>query len=127
MFLPLDTIYRGQRRERDGVAIVSVSRGKSMERLLMPGPAHNLLHTATGFDWGYPGHGPAVLSTAILLDFTQDSELAIGHYSNFKAAFVQEWHEPRWQISGAEIVAWLQSDGAAISPDSIPGDGARWS
>ncbi len=124
MFLPLETQYRGQRRPQDGRAIVLVTRGRSFERLLTPGPSQVVLEYCRGdfFEWGYGGAGPAQLALAILLDFLRDRELAVSYSEAFKWAYVAEWHEPRWQISGAEIVAWLHREGAAISADQIPGD-----
>lgn len=121
MFLQLDTVYRGQRNSSRGGVIVYVTRGRSMERTLPPGPALNVADfSPSGFEWGYPGSGPALLALAILLDFTQDRELALAYYHQLKTDYVADWHESAWQISGAEIVAWLQRSGAAISPDVIP-------
>jgi hypothetical protein len=123
MFLPLNTRYRGQRNGRTGAKVVTVSRGASMERLLVPGASRSVIdHSHSGFEWGYGGSGPGQLALAILLDFTQDQELAVCHHHNFKWAYVAEWTEASFQISGAEIVAWLQSQGAAISPAHIPSD-----
>lgn len=126
MFLPLHTIYRGQRNARNGGNIVTVCRSMTMERVLTPGPSQSIHnHSPDGFEWGYPGSGPAQLALAILLDFTQDRDLAELHYQDFKWGYVEGWQVASWQISGAEIVAWLQHNGALISPDLIPGNVVR--
>lgn len=124
MFKPLETVYKGHRRTQAGgrtACIVVACRGSSMERLLTPGPSQSVReHSPTGFEWGYPGSGPAQLALALLLDFTQDREWALTHYQAFKNDYVAAWEEPRFSISGAEIVAWLQRQGAAISAGLIP-------
>lgn len=126
MFLPLHTRYGGHRNGRTGANVVTVSRGLSMERLLTPGPSQAVCnHSPTGFEWGYAGSGPAQLALAILLDFTQSRDLAERYYQEFKVAYVAEWTEPRWTISGAEIVAWLQHAGAVLVPDDLPGNARR--
>lgn len=126
MFLPLETLYRGQRNGRTGINAVFVMLGRSMDRTLHPGPSQAIVnHSPNGFEWGYGGSGPAQLALGILYDFTRDAGLADQQHDAFKWAYVAEWHEPAWQISGAEIVAWLQSVGAAISNDDIPQSGSR--
>lgn len=122
MFLPLETVYRGHRRSHAGRThcLVVACRGAAMERLLYPGPSQTIRNHSAGFEWGYPGSGPAQLALALLLDYTQDREWAQAHYQDFKNDYVAAWEEPRFSISGAEIVAWLQRQGAAISADLIP-------
>lgn len=115
MFLSLDTVYHGQRNPRGGATIVHVKRGALMERLLIPGPSMTLHPISKHFEWGYIGAAPAQLALALLLDFTRSAKLAIEHYEEFLTAYVSHWHEPRWQISGAEMAAWLQSNGVNLT------------
>lgn len=120
MFLPLDTKYQGHRNARSHARLVMVGRGTSLDRRLLPGPSQAIVKHSDEFEWGYGGSGPAQLALAILLDFTRDRDLAEQQHQEFKWAYVADWNEVRWTISGAEIVAWLQQSGAAISADMIP-------
>jgi hypothetical protein len=118
MFLSLDTRYRGTRNGRTGATVVTVSR-RSIERVLLP---YGFPGYANGeiFDWGYEGNAARVLAHSLLRDFTQSPELAQRHLAQFVRDYVAEWQESSWQISGAEIVAWLQTTGAVIDPELIP-------
>lgn len=115
MFKRLDTVYTGRRRERDGACVVFVDLDKAArQRRLIPGPSQAVWAHAGEFNWGYGGSGPAQLALALLLDLTQDRELAVRYYQGFKWQYVSGWDTPHWQVSGAEIAAWLRSEGAAI-------------
>lgn len=103
--------------------MVTVERRGLIDRVLIPGPSLAIeSHSPDGFEWGYPGSGPAQLALALLLDFTGDRHWAAEYHQPFKFAYVVGWDGPAWQISGAEIVAWLQAEGAPIAPGMIPGD-----
>jgi hypothetical protein len=41
-------------------------------------------HSPTGIAWGYGGSGPAQLALAILADYLQDDQRALGLYQQFK-------------------------------------------
>lgn len=41
-------------------------------------------HSPTGFAWGYGGSGPAQLALAVLLEVTNDEQVALSHYHTFK-------------------------------------------
>lgn len=121
MFRSFQTIYRGTRNGRTHANVVMVGVGKSLDRMLHPGPSQSVKAISpNGFEWGYPGSGPAQLALAILLDFSNDAGLALQQHDAFKWAYVVDWTESSWQITGAEVFAWLQSNGAAISNDAIP-------
>lgn len=45
-------------------------------------------HSPDGFSWGYGGSGPAQLSLAILLHYTNDRDIAVEWYHDFKWNFV---------------------------------------
>ncbi|HTW51640.1 MAG TPA: DUF6166 domain-containing protein, partial [Stellaceae bacterium] len=49
-------------------------------------------HSPTGFEWGYPGSGPAQLALAILADFLGDDARAIALHQEFKWEHV--WTAP---------------------------------
>lgn len=114
MFLPITTRYRGCRRTgKQSGTIVAVERGRSLERLLLPGPSQSICKHSELFEWGYAGSGPAQLSLAILLDFTRDAGIAARLHQQFKCDYVAEW-ESSWQLPGSEIAGWIQAQGLAV-------------
>jgi uncharacterized protein DUF6166 len=65
-------------------------------------------HSPTGFEFGYPGSGPAQLALAILLDFLDgEAHRAAWHHQAFKFRFVARWSGDRAEITGAAIVDFL--------------------
>jgi len=42
------------------------------------------------FEWGYGGSGPAQLALALLLDYTDDEEVALAEYKAFKTEVVSQ-------------------------------------
>ena len=63
-------------------------------------------HSPTGFSWGYAGSGPAQLALAILLEFTDSDQTALGLYQHFKFDVIAslDWN---FQLTGAEVEEWL--------------------
>jgi len=66
-------------------------------------------HSPTGFEWGYGGSGPAQLALALLLNYTDDEEFALTHYTQFKNEVVSQLEctgpNDRWRLTGGEIEA----------------------
>jgi len=81
-----DVIYVGYRRR--GSAIVEK---QSDEEQLTPERSLELAnHSPSGFEWGYGGSGPAQLALALLLDYTDDEEVALAEYKTFKTEVVSQ-------------------------------------
>jgi hypothetical protein len=63
---------------------------------------------------GYGGNGPAQLALAILLDYTDDPEVARSHYQAFKRGVVSQLEctgpDGRWTLTAGEIKQWLPDD-----------------
>lgn len=70
-------------------------------------------HSPTGFSWSYCGSGPAQLALALLLDVTQNEELALEHYQTFKFDQVSGWKDS-WRVTEDEIIEWLRRGNALI-------------
>lgn len=68
---------------------------------------HN--HSPTGFEWGYPGSGPAQLALAILADHLRDDEQAMNLHQRFKWAVVAELPKQKWTLTSKQIETALQS------------------
>ena len=64
-------------------------------------------HSASGFEWGFNGSGPAQLALALLFDHTGDPELAMRCCQRSKAAVVTRWRGNEWTLEPREIDAWL--------------------
>jgi hypothetical protein len=96
-------IYAGQ-RDQSGNALVYVDRAP-----LNPNPSLMLMpHSRTGFEWGYQGAGPLLLSLAILLDFTDDVDIAFDLHEAFRANFVSKWNDSGWSIDGGSIRQFIK-------------------
>ena len=69
-------------------------------------------HSPSSFDWGYAGSSPAQLAFALLLDYTDDEDVALAEYMDFKTEVVSqlECTEPNgcWRLTGREIDAALR-------------------
>jgi hypothetical protein len=83
---------------------------------------HVVVHSPTGFAWGYGGSGPADLALSILADFLGERpsgpEMYEGrsecsrHYQGFKWAFIAPLDQDSgWVIHGSQIAAWLRTNG----------------
>lgn len=67
-------------------------------------PRHDLYdHSPTGFEWGYPGSGPAQLALAILADHLADDEAALANHQEFKFAVIATLPEGAWTLSSQTI------------------------
>lgn len=82
--------------------------------------AHHVKHSPTGFEWGYPGSGPAELARCILLDYFggeavggEDMADAEGNrYQRFKLARIAVIGSDTWEITSDEIATWIKKDAA---------------
>ena len=62
-------------------------------------------HSPDGFEWGYPGSGPAQLALAILaVEF--DDEFALDHYQKFKDDFITPIRDGDWGLESSSIQEW---------------------
>ena len=68
---------------------------------------HN--HSPDGFEWGYPGSGPAQLALAILADHLGDDEQALDLYQRFKWAVITQLPKHCWILTSRDIDAALQT------------------
>jgi hypothetical protein len=103
-----DIAYVGYRQS--GQAIVEKRPGQ--ERLTPDRSLALVNHSPSGFEWGYGGSGPAQLALALLLDYTDDEDVALAEYIAFKNEVVSRLEcsgpEQRWRLTGHEIDAALR-------------------
>ena len=68
-------------------------------------------HSPDGFNWGYSGSGPAQLVLAILLEVTNDEEIALRYYHDFEQQVIAAIpsQETDWEIEENKIIEWLEA------------------
>ena len=114
--------YSGSRVETENgqTQVMAIVWEAGRPRLLDPKPSQQLHnHSPAGYEWGYEGSGPAQLALAILLDFSDDEELALNNYQAFKSQFIASLsqEDTQWTITGSEIAAWLQQRSLQHAPE----------
>lgn len=109
-------LYGGDRRE-DGTVYVWVQEEETTRSL-----RHVVLHSPTGFEWGYGGSGPADLALSILCDhfgYTGSRQprpwpddpfvRAWDLHQAFKWDHVSKWpSEGHWRIESGDIERWVE-------------------
>ena len=100
--------YRGVKRWGSGDTEVYV-REKGEERILEL-RLDLRSHSPTGFNWGYGGSGPAQLALALLVDASNDNDLALEYYQRFKDEVVAGWpSNSHWKVDQNTILRWLDA------------------
>ena len=89
--------YRGVRRTSGQRRFVEVFTPSWLPLSPLPSQAVQN-HSPDGFEWGYPGSGPAQLALGILMDHTGDVPFAQRYYHLFKEAYVACWCYT-WQVT----------------------------
>ena len=104
-------VYRGSRSGYDRQVVV-IEGGASAD--LSPEPSQEIVnHSHDGFNWGCSGSGPAQLALGLLLDVTENREIASRYYQLFKADAVAQFGE-NWEISEVAILRCLVDNGVEI-------------
>ena len=115
------TNYEGYKHSACGPQLVVKN-----DDILSPAPSQRLYnHSPGGFQWGYPGSGPAQLALALLLDATGDPELSVSLHQTFKRDFVALWDDT-WEITDLDIRLWVENQtrlAGRLLPDGNKGHG----
>ncbi len=133
----MNKIYEGRRKDKYSIA---VHVKEEHEQPL----THVCVHSPDGFEWGYPGSGPADLALAIMVDFLKEDPTkaqvyaktgqgspspAVHCYQKFKDKFVIGLPKERWTLTEEEIKKWYYSEIGALCDDCkqgmIESDGCR--
>jgi hypothetical protein len=56
-------------------------------------------HSPTGFEWGYPGSGPAQLALALLADCLGDEDQAMQWHQDYKSAVIAGLPYAGWTLT----------------------------
>lgn len=66
-------------------------------------------HSPNGFSWGYSGSGPAQCALGVLLDVTDDENVAMRWYQSFKSEVIAHMpQDKKLQIPVTAIREWLK-------------------
>ena len=95
--------YSGRRDPENGGTVVTRPDGSPLP--LAPSLAIRR-YSPDGFNWGYHGSGPAQLALALLLDHTEDADLARYFHQRFKRDVVATWGD-EWSLEVGALAAWL--------------------
>lgn len=112
-----DVVYVGYRQRGRTI----VEKRPSQEQLTPDRSLELANHSPSGFEWGYGGSGPAQLALALLLDYTDDEEVALAEYMAFKTEVVSQLvctgSDGCWRLTGREIDAALRETvGEPVTP-----------
>jgi hypothetical protein len=112
-----NVVYVGYRQR--GRAIVEKQPGQ--EQLIPKRSLDLVSHSPSGFEWGYGGSGPAQLAVALLLDYTDDEEVALARYTEFKNEVVSQLEcagrDGCWRLTGSTIESVLrETANEAVAP-----------
>jgi hypothetical protein len=100
-------IYNGRRHPtRGGPGEVFVTKDGIARELDPRSDIYN--HSPTGFQWGYPGSGPAQLALALIADATGDDSLTRASYQRFKQEVVVSL-PVEWELTHEQIIGWLRT------------------
>lgn len=108
--------YVGERTGQSHRAYVWVEDTQGTRYPLKHGDCPYLEADGTGFEWGYPGHGPGALALCILID-ALDGDLALAReLDRQRPDFFEKYilHHPREEnlrISRTTVHSWLQAVG----------------
>lgn len=98
-------VIEGQRLIHNGEVLVTVSG-----RLLDPARSQQVRNCSpTGFDWGYPGSGPAQLALALLLDAGLPEPIADRHHQAFKWEVVASLDSAHFRMPAAVVQNWIRT------------------
>jgi hypothetical protein len=108
-------LYFGERRGTHRRAFVWVQDTDGNKYPLKHADQAYLQADGTGFEWGYDGFGPGVLTSAVLTD-ALDGDLALANEIGdaFFAKFILTAVDEDLRISRATILQWLEEIGKSV-------------
>jgi hypothetical protein len=89
----------------NGAALIKVLAPDGNGRVWLPCRLDLRNHSPTGFEWGYPGSGPAQLALAMVAFATGDDRLTLETYQRFKDETVARFPHDGWSLPVADVAA----------------------
>jgi hypothetical protein len=103
--------YSGDRTQSQAGPQEVIRHTDTGDSVLLPKASQKLYnHSPDGFQWGYGGSGPAQLALAILLDITDNPEIAVSNHQSFKRDKIAGLGDT-FIITVGEIERWLKERG----------------
>jgi hypothetical protein len=103
--------YTGDRSQCQAGAQQVIRHTDTGDSELLPNASQKLHnHSPDGFQWGYGGSGPSQLALAVLLDITDNAEIALANYMSFKRDKIAGLGDT-FIITAGEIERWLKERG----------------
>ena len=100
--------FRGERIPHPDFRVQVFITKEGVEKPLSPERSQRLMTLNTdGFDWGYTGSGPSQLALALLLEVTDDDEVALGYYHDFSRSVVSCFPLKGWTLTAEQIRQWI--------------------
>src|SRR5262249_40196099 len=108
--------YVGERRSHDARAFIWVQDAQGKRYPLKHAGNAYLEADGTGFEWGYPGHGPSALTRAILADALDGNLPLADELDRIEPGFFEKFilNYPREQdlkITRAAVLEWVEAVG----------------
>lgn len=96
---------------RFGESTPVMTTDRLMYALPSRGPIADTAIDGTDFECGYPGHGPANLAFAILMDHYEDAEKALIVHEEFQRHYIENIPQylTRWEFTTKELQAMLDA------------------
>jgi len=98
--------YIGSRTE-DGCQVTVMEDERPPRPLALRLEIRN--HSATGFEWGYGGSGPAQLALALAMDVLGDADRAQRVYQTLKFKLVGRLPNHAWELSEDQLSSAIKS------------------
>lgn len=99
---PRTTLYQGIRRDM-GASVTWTRQGEARTNSL-PVRLDLVNHSPDGFEWGYPGSGPAQLAFALCLHVLDDETRARRVYQAVKDRLLVPMQQRTWSLTGGAIL-----------------------
>ena len=105
--------FKGNRadgRDLSGGFIVKVLDSECEKEIVLSAIDSQKLitHSPNGFNWGYGGSGPAQLALGLLLYVTDDKNLSLRYYQQFKWEIIAHL-EAAWELTETSILEWIET------------------
>ena len=100
--------FRGERIPHPDFRVQVFITKDGVEKPFSPERSQRLMnHNADGFDWGFIGSGPSQLALALLLEVTDNDEVALSYYHDFSRSVVSCLPLKRWTLTADAIRQWI--------------------
>lgn len=101
-------------RDKDGICHLYKANNDYQVEIRPDRSLKVMNHSPTGFEWGYGGSGPSQSALAILLELTDDTQLSLSLYHQFKSEVVANMPHDEWAINVERTMEWVRQKTEAL-------------